>query len=112
MALHSSVDVSVPVVLGIRRPVILLPKDFAETDIKSSKDGSIRDAILIHELAHIVRGDFVWQLLLRGLKIMLWFNPLFWLAERRINYARERVCDEFAVHGLGDADRYVETVGY
>src|SRR5947207_2309310 len=69
-----------------------------------------RDGVIVHELAHILRGDYGWHLLLRLVQAALWFHPLIWLAERRIHFIRERACDEFSVHALGSCEQYVETL--
>jgi beta-lactamase regulating signal transducer with metallopeptidase domain len=103
--LRTSADVSVPLVVGARRPLILLPTDVAE----QSKPAS-RDAVLVHELTHVARADYAWQLLARTVRVFLWFHPLVWLAERRINYVRERVCDAFSVHGVGGVEPYAEAL--
>jgi beta-lactamase regulating signal transducer with metallopeptidase domain len=98
-------EVTVPIVIGVRRPAIIVPSDLLE-----SASGAKRDAILAHELAHIVRGDCGWQLLERVIGALLWFHPLFWFAGRRIGLLRERICDGFAVHHLGRRNEYVETL--
>ena len=103
--LRHSGDVTVPIVIGFRRPAIIVP-----TDLIESAGGEKRDAILAHELAHIVRGDLGWQLLERVVGAVLWFHPLAWFAGRRIGLVRERICDGFAVHHLGRRTVYVETL--
>ncbi len=94
-----------PIVIGFRQPAIIVP-----TDLIESADGAKRDAILAHELAHIVRGDLRWQLLERVVGVVLWFHPLVWYASQRIGLVRERICDGFAVHHLGHRNVYVETL--
>jgi hypothetical protein len=103
--LRQSHDVAVPLVIGFRRPAIIVP-----TDLIKSARGAKGDAILAHELAHVVRGDLGWQLLERVVGAMLWFHPLAWWAARRIGLARERICDGFAVHHLGHGKVYLETL--
>jgi beta-lactamase regulating signal transducer with metallopeptidase domain len=103
--LCSSKGVQVPLVVGWLRPTIMLPNDLA-----ASADAPAKDAILLHELAHIARVDFAWQLLERAIGMLLWFHPLLWLTQRRIAFARERACDEFVVHQMGGAQRYIDTL--
>ncbi len=98
-------NVTVPIVIGFRRPAIILP-----TDLIESANRAKRDAILAHELAHIVRGDLGWQLLERVVGAVLWFHPLAWYAGRRIGLVRERICDGFAVYHLGRRNVYVATL--
>ena len=103
--LRQSEDVGVPALVGWRRPIIMLPCNLA-----TASDGITREVILIHELAHVVRGDFAWQLLQRAVQVVLWFHPLMWLAERRIGFIRERACDAYTIHCLGGTKDYVATL--
>jgi beta-lactamase regulating signal transducer with metallopeptidase domain len=105
VVLRMSDAVNVPLVVGHRRPMIVVP-----SDVIAGAKLSSRDAVLVHELAHVVRRDYAWQLLLRALETILWFHPLVWLVERRIGYVRERVCDAFSVHGLGSAEQYADAL--
>jgi beta-lactamase regulating signal transducer with metallopeptidase domain len=57
VALRTSDDVAVPVIVGWRRSMILLPPDAAESLTRQRIDG-----VLVHELAHVRRGDYGWQL--------------------------------------------------
>jgi|GEM_PF-338386 len=103
--LRTSDRVNVPLVVGLRRPTVIVPLEVAR-----SATAVARDAVLIHELAHVARADYAWQLLLRMLQTVLWFHPLIWFAERRIHYVRERVCDACSVHGLGSAEQYADVL--
>jgi Zn-dependent protease with chaperone function len=103
--LLASDQIEVPVALGVRDPVILIPSSMiAKTTTQTV------DAILVHELAHIYRADCGWQLLQRIVEAALWFHPLVWIAQRRIAFIRERACDDFAVCMVGDFRAYGETL--
>jgi beta-lactamase regulating signal transducer with metallopeptidase domain len=54
-------------------------------------------SVLAHELAHIRRGDhyMAWVELVAGL--LWWWNPLFWLARRRVRESAELACDAIAI---------------
>jgi beta-lactamase regulating signal transducer with metallopeptidase domain len=54
--------------------------------------------ILRHELAHLVRGDLWWALVIRALALPQWFNPLMWQAVRRFDEAGEWACDDLVSH--------------
>lgn len=99
--LRMSQSVSTPVVAGWFRPHILLPDKLA-----AHLEADHRDAVLAHELTHVARGDYGWQLLQRVVQCALWFHPLAWLAARRMHFIRERACDEFTVHALGGGEEY------
>ncbi len=79
---------SLLVTWGWRRARILLP---AVADEWS--DDQIR-IVLAHELAHIARGDWVAQLAAEVLRAIHWFNPVLWIACRRLRIESECACDD------------------
>jgi len=83
--------VGAPQVVGIRRPTVLLPADIAHRLTPAQLD-----AILLHELAHVRRGDFGWNLLQRGLLVLTWFHPGAWFVHAALRRERELRCDELA----------------
>ena len=52
----------------------------------------------VHEMAHLVRRDGLWNLLRRFATAGLWLQPLIWLLSRRLEIAAEEVCDDYVVH--------------
>jgi len=85
---------------GVGSPKILLPltADTWPAD-------RIR-VVLAHELAHVIRHDWLTQISAELLRALYWFNPLVWLASRRLREESERACDD-AVLELGvDAPVY------
>lgn len=83
-----------PVTWGLFEPVILLP----ETALDWSAER--RRIVLLHELVHVRRHDWLLLLVARATWALHWFNPLAWLAIRRLAVEQERACDE-AVVSLG-----------
>jgi len=79
---------------GFRRPKVVLPKD-----ANAWSEDRIR-VVLGHELAHIRRSDWVVQLIAECVRCAYWFNPLVWIACRRLRQESERACDD-AVLTLG-----------
>ena len=92
-------EVSSPQVVGWRRPVLLVPPDLAER-----LPAPEREAVLLHELAHVYRRDFGWNLLQRVVLSLLWFHPVAWRLQAGVARERERCCDALAVrHGASPA---------
>jgi len=83
-----SENVVTPAVFGVFRPVLLLPKDGLNGF--SRKD---TEHILLHELAHMKRGDLWVHCIYMVLQVVYWFNPLLWLVRRRLQHLRELCCD-------------------
>ncbi len=90
----------VPLTSGIFRPVVLLPtqaRDWSEP---------LQRAVLLHELAHVQRGDVIFQLLGRLACAFYWFHPLAWWALNRLRLERELACDDVVVHAGERASDY------
>ena len=79
---------TVPMTWGIFRPVILLP---GEAD---GWDDERRRVVLAHELAHVRRWDALTQWIAHLVLAVFWFNPLVWVAVRRLRAEREHACDD------------------
>ncbi|HEY7387619.1 MAG TPA: TonB family protein [Bryobacteraceae bacterium] len=82
---------SMPMTFGILRPAIFLPADAADWPEER------RRAVLMHELAHIRRGDTTTHLVARAALALYWWNPLAWYAWRRFVRERERAADDFVL---------------
>src|SRR5262249_53537676 len=101
VALGRSDHVAVPVAIGWLQPSVLLPRSLAGTS-----DPRLVDAVLLHELCHIRRGDYAWNIVGKLAQVAYWPQPLIWLAGPLIRGVRERACDELCVHALGGAQGY------
>lgn len=86
-----------PAVCGLLHPNILIPTPLASR----LTSGELR-SVLLHELAHIRRGDLWVNLLQTLLQIVYWWHPLFWLASRRLRTVREEATDERVLFALQD----------
>jgi len=88
-----------PQVAGWWRPRLLVPRG-----LPALLDAAELEAVLLHELAHVRRGDLRWNLLQRIVLALLWFHPVAWALQATIARERERCCDALAVrHGAHPA---------
>ncbi|MHC4144286.1 MAG: M56 family metallopeptidase, partial [Planctomycetota bacterium] len=94
--LKLSTNTPSPAVCGLFRPTILIP---ATLPGKLSPD-KLR-AVLIHELAHIQRGDLWFNSAQTLLQIVYFYNPLVWLANAVVRRVREQAVDEMVLVILG-----------
>jgi len=99
-----SSKISSPVLLGVKRPFILLPADLAS----SLSDIQLK-SVLIHELAHLQRGDLAANYWQRIICSVFWFHPGVWLMDKFINRAREEICDNYVLAD-NDAVTYSEVL--
>ncbi len=93
-----------PICVGLWRPRVILPVDLPERI-----DISQLEHVLVHEQAHIRRGDLWIGLIQRLAQITFWFHPMVYVLNSRIARAREEVCDNFALAGVSAAD-YAQTL--
>jgi beta-lactamase regulating signal transducer with metallopeptidase domain len=93
-------DRAMPMTWGWRRPVVLLPAGSA-----AWPEGR-RRAVLLHELAHIARGDFPTQLAAEIVRALYWLNPLVWMAARKLRMESEHACDDQVLAAGAQASDY------
>jgi len=102
--LKVSANVLVPAVCGLFRPVILVPENLG-----SVLGVSHLRTVLLHELAHIKRGDLWVNLAQTVLQIIYFYNPMLWLANAVIRRVREQAVDEAVLVAMGrKAQQYPE----
>ncbi|WP_417380168.1 M56 family metallopeptidase [Gimesia sp.] len=92
-------DISQPSVMGALRPKLLLP-----TDLTELSDSQLQ-LIMLHELAHLKRRDLWVNWCLFGLKLLHWWNPLYWLAATRFGSLREQSRDAMVLCWQEQQDR-------
>jgi bla regulator protein BlaR1 len=97
--------IDVPCITGYFKPLILLPLSIS-TYLTSQEIA----AILLHELAHIKRNDYLLNLLQQAIGILLFFNPFSGLICRIINRERENCCDDMVVRTTGSPLIYAQAL--
>ena len=92
VSIRQSEAVTVPMVWGLFRPVILLPTDAENWQPERQR------AVLLHELAHLQRQDWLLQITAQVTCAVYWFNPLLWFAVRRMQAEAEWACDDHVLN--------------
>lgn len=95
-----SAELTSPLLVGVRRPTILLPARFGEPEMAEA-------AALIgrHEAAHAGRGDNLRLLAEEVAVAIFWFDIVQLRLRARLGEAREEICDAVAVAGVGPKGR-------
>jgi beta-lactamase regulating signal transducer with metallopeptidase domain len=95
----------VPVVIGSLKPIILIP-----LGLLNSLSYEETEVILLHELAHIRRLDFLVNLLQNLLEIIFFFNPAVLWVSQLIKTERENCCDDLALGQTADKANYIRAL--
>lgn len=94
--LLESVKVSVPMVIGLLKPCIIVP-----VGTLGRLPFDQVEMILAHELAHIKRADFLINFFQSLIEMILFFNPFVWWISALIRRERENICDDMALRTTG-----------
>jgi beta-lactamase regulating signal transducer with metallopeptidase domain/uncharacterized GH25 family protein len=94
-----------PAVVGVLVPTLVLPLSLTTTLAPEQ----IR-YILLHELAHIRRGDYFANLFQLLVEALLFFNPAVWWVSRQVRLEREACCDALAIGLSGEPADYARTL--
>jgi beta-lactamase regulating signal transducer with metallopeptidase domain len=105
VSLLESAIVKIPVVVGVLKPVILVPLGM----LAQLSPGQV-ESILIHELAHIRRRDYLFNLVQHLVDTVFFFNPaLIWVSSL-IRGERENCCDDIAIRETRSRRQFVEAL--
>jgi bla regulator protein BlaR1 len=102
---HLSSIVNVPLVIGYLKPVVLFPLALLNNLYHDQVE-----AILIHELSHIRRNDFLLNLIKTAIETLLFYNPFVWMAGRFIHIEREHACDDLVLKVTGKPLNYAHAL--
>ncbi|MGY3214436.1 M56 family metallopeptidase [Mucilaginibacter sp. HD30] len=95
----------VPVVIGYFKPVILIP-----VGMLAGIPAAQVEAVLLHELAHIKRSDYVVNLLQYFAEAVFFFNPgLLWISHL-LREERENCCDDMAIAQTNSKEDFVKAL--
>ena len=105
VAVATSMRISSPLTLGSISPIILLP-----AGLLSGMSTSQIEAILIHELYHIKRRDYIINICQALVEVLLFYHPAIWHINNIIREERENCCDDQTVAFCGDAITYARAL--
>ncbi len=91
VTVRESDEAEFPFSFGWLKPSVILPRAAAGW----SKERI--ETVILHELAHIKRADFLFDWLAIISRTLYWFNPLIWIAVHRLRYERECATDDYVV---------------
>jgi bla regulator protein BlaR1 len=94
-----------PGVVGLRRPVILLPEG-----IDRCLTARQLTAVLAHEICHVRRRDNLTAAIHMLVEALFWFHPMVWWLGARLVATRERACDEHVVTLTAEPIAYAEGI--
>lgn len=97
--------IDVPATIGFIKPVILIP--FASLNNLS---GEQLEAIILHELSHIKRNDYITNIVLSVIETILFFNPFVAMLSNAIKKERENCCDDFVLQYRYDPHSYASAL--
>jgi beta-lactamase regulating signal transducer with metallopeptidase domain len=105
VGLYLSNKISVPITLGHIKPFILFPLAYA-----NKMEPAQIEAILLHELAHVKRHDYLFNLLKVGIETILFFNPFVWALSKVMEREREHACDDMVVAHISTPITYAQAL--
>jgi bla regulator protein blaR1 len=95
----------IPLTIGYLKPVILLP-----LGTLSGVPPQQIEAILLHELAHILRKDYLLNILQSVIELLFFYHPVTWWLSGLIRQEREHICDDLAVSVNQDHINYIKAL--
>ena len=105
VVLRASDEVISPLAMGLWRATVILP-----ISAVLSLPAEELEAVIAHELGHIRRWDYLWNLIQTAVESVLFFHPAVWWLSRTVRERRELCCDEIAVRSCTDATVYARAL--
>ena len=105
ISLWFSTHVDVPATIGFLKPMILIPVASI-----NQLTGEQLEAIILHELSHIRRNDYLINLFISIVETVMFFNPFVVLLSKIIKRERENCCDDFVIQYQYDRHAYASAL--
>ncbi len=97
--------VNVPMVIGYLKPVLLMPVG-AINNLSTAEV----EAILAHELAHVVRNDYLINIFFSFIEVLFYYHPAVWIISAHIRSERENCADDIAIKLCGNSLTYARAL--
>jgi beta-lactamase regulating signal transducer with metallopeptidase domain len=102
--LMSSSRLAGPATVSWPGPIVLLPAKLRD------EDANDMTAVFCHELAHVQRNDFLYNIFLELFGVLLFYHPAFHWMRRRIQETRELACDDLAADAMAGRHVYAQSL--
>jgi beta-lactamase regulating signal transducer with metallopeptidase domain len=102
--LMSSSRLAGPATVSWPGPIVLLPAKLRD------EDANEMTAVFCHELAHVQRNDFLYNIFLELFGVLLFYHPAFHWMRRRIQETRELACDDLAADAMSGRHVYAQSL--
>ena len=103
--LVESAMVRTPVVVGHLKPMILFPMGVINKLAPEEVE-----AILAHELAHVLRHDYIFNLFQSIVEALFYYHPAVWFMSNQIRNERESACDDIAINLINSKMNYAKAL--
>ncbi len=103
--LAESSQITTPLTLSWLKPMVLVP-----AGLLSGLSKEQVEAVFAHELAHVLRRDYLFNLLQTVVECIFYFNPAVWYISAVIRLEREHCCDDLVLASQGNALVYAKTL--
>ena len=103
--LYLSEKVAGPLTIGMFRALVVLPVS-AITSLSPEQ----LEVVLAHELAHVRRADYLWNLVQTVVETLFFFHPAVWWVGSNVRQQRELCCDDIALETCSDPVVYASAL--
>jgi len=88
-----------PISFGWLSPCILIPRKLSSEQF---------ELVVIHELAHVQRLDWLTNLFSHLIGVIFFFHPFYHFLNRELTYLQERICDDWVIQLTGERKNYAQ----
>jgi len=93
-----------PFTFGLRSPIVVVPDDFQD------RPADVQRAVLVHELVHVRRGDWLTACVEQAFTVLCWFHPATWIIVGELRQAREELVDRESARIVGSRRTYLHAL--